>query len=176
MKTLKSKGFTLIELMIVVAIIGILAAIAIPKFGAMQVRARESATMGNLGAIRSAISIHYGDKEYYPGNNPASADTPITDLSPTYLPAVQNAPSLGRIAIPLNQGLSGSGGTCDVTTKMGAGTIYDNVNAETSVVKVTSVTFSAITSATPLVYAKSDGTIAVNDVCKDYTGAAWWTK
>ena len=56
----KSKGFTLIELMIVVAIIGILAAIAIPRFANLIDRAREARTQGNLGAIRSAMSIYYG--------------------------------------------------------------------------------------------------------------------
>ena len=58
----KQKGFTLIELMIVVAIIGILAAVAIPKFADMLEKAREGATKGNVGAIKSAISIYYGDQ------------------------------------------------------------------------------------------------------------------
>ncbi|MBN1823960.1 MAG: prepilin-type N-terminal cleavage/methylation domain-containing protein [Endomicrobiales bacterium] len=59
----KSKGFTLIELMIVVAIIGILSAIAIPKFADLIRKSNEGATKGNLGAIRSAISIYYGEME-----------------------------------------------------------------------------------------------------------------
>ncbi len=57
------RGFTLIELMIVVAIIGILAAIAIPKFASMLEKSREGSTKGNVGAIRSALAIYYGDRE-----------------------------------------------------------------------------------------------------------------
>lgn len=58
-----AKGFTLIELMIVVAIIGILAAIAIPKFADLVTRSKESSVKGSLGSIRSAISIYYSDTE-----------------------------------------------------------------------------------------------------------------
>ena len=61
--TSSKKGFTLIELMIVVAIIGILAAIAIPKFAELIRKSSEGASKGNLGALRSAMSIYYGDME-----------------------------------------------------------------------------------------------------------------
>ena len=53
----------MIELMIVVAIIGILAAIAIPKFAELIRKSGEGASKGNLGSIRSALSIYYGDME-----------------------------------------------------------------------------------------------------------------
>lgn len=59
----REKGFTLIELMIVVAIIGILAAIAIPKFADLIRKSKEGSTKGNLGSIRSALSIYYGENE-----------------------------------------------------------------------------------------------------------------
>ena len=65
----RSGGFTLIELMIVVTIIGILATIAIPKFADLIRKSNEGATKGNLGALRSALSVYYADLE---GQFPAS--------------------------------------------------------------------------------------------------------
>ncbi len=49
--------------MIVVAIIGILAGVSIPKFAQLLERAREGATKSNIGAIRSAVTIYYGRNE-----------------------------------------------------------------------------------------------------------------
>ena len=49
-----SKGFSLVELMIVVAIIGILAAIAIPNFITMQLKAKRSELPGNVDGIKTA--------------------------------------------------------------------------------------------------------------------------
>ena len=62
-KNSREQGFTLIELMIVVAIIGILAALALPKFASLVEKSREAATKGNLNSMQSAISIYYGDTE-----------------------------------------------------------------------------------------------------------------
>jgi prepilin-type N-terminal cleavage/methylation domain-containing protein len=58
-----NRGFTLIELMLVVAILSMLAAIAIPKFANMVIKAKEAAVRGKLGTLRSGVSIYYADNE-----------------------------------------------------------------------------------------------------------------
>jgi prepilin-type N-terminal cleavage/methylation domain-containing protein len=52
-------GFTLIELVIVIVILGILASVAIPKYEDMREQARVATLKGQLGSIRSAIAIQY---------------------------------------------------------------------------------------------------------------------
>ena len=62
------KGFTLIELMIVVAIIGILAAIAIPNFLAYQARAKQSEAKTNLGGIYTSEIGYFGEYNDFQSN------------------------------------------------------------------------------------------------------------
>ena len=62
-----SKGFTLIELMIVVAIIGILAAIAIPNFLKYQCKARQSEAKANLGSLRVSQEAYFAEYDKYVG-------------------------------------------------------------------------------------------------------------
>ena len=61
----KNKGFTLIELMIVVAIIGILAAIAIPNFIRFQARSKQSEAKSNLKSLFTAQKSYYQEKDRY---------------------------------------------------------------------------------------------------------------
>jgi len=60
MKILRNqKGFTLIELVLIIIILGVLAAIAIPKFVSLQADAQAAANVGWIGALRSCLSINF---------------------------------------------------------------------------------------------------------------------
>lgn len=62
------RGFTLLELIIVIAIVGILATIAMPALKDMPRRANEAVLKTNLHTIRDVIDQYYGDKGKYPAS------------------------------------------------------------------------------------------------------------
>ena len=81
-----NKGFTLIELMIVVAIIGILAAIAIPNFLRFQLKSKSSEGKVNIAAIRTAEESYLAEFGVYV----AAAVNPATVPGTTKIPMVVN--------------------------------------------------------------------------------------
>ena len=79
----RSKGFTLIELMVVIVILGILSAVIAPRIPQFVDKAREGRTKGNMATLRSTLNIYYSDNEgVYPVGAPATA------LIPKYLKKV----------------------------------------------------------------------------------------
>lgn len=78
------RGFTLIELMVVVTIVGILAGVAIANVKHAQRKANEAALKYNLHEMRKAIDNFYADKQRYP--------TDLTELTPNYLRDIPKDP------------------------------------------------------------------------------------
>jgi type IV pilus assembly protein PilA len=99
MKTVQ-KGFTLIELMIVVAIIGILAAIAIPAYQDYTIRAQVTEGLNLAGAAKSAIAETFANNGAWPANNAEAGLGTNTDIQGKYVSQVDvGLPAAGQIQI-----------------------------------------------------------------------------
>jgi len=82
------QGFTLIELMIVVAIIGILAAIAIPQYQDYTVRTRVSEAAVLADGSKTAVAEFYNTNSRWPASNPSAGLATATSISGQYVTSV----------------------------------------------------------------------------------------
>jgi type II secretory pathway pseudopilin PulG len=84
-RRIEATGFTLVELLVIVTIIGVLIAIGLPKYTNMVNKAAEGVTRGNLGSLRSALSIYFADNDStrYPTDDLASLTANMK-----YIPAI----------------------------------------------------------------------------------------
>ena len=93
-KMMGEKGFTLVEIMIVVAIIGLLAAIAIPNFMRAREKAQQNACIANLKQMSGAITLWALDE----GAGSTSAVT-MGDLVTAYIKATPACPAGGTYTL-----------------------------------------------------------------------------
>ncbi len=84
----KQQGFTLIELMIVVAIIGILAAIAIPAYQDYTIRAQVSEGLNLAGGAKAAVSEYTMDRGSFPDSNTQAGISDAADIQGKYVGTV----------------------------------------------------------------------------------------
>jgi type IV pilus assembly protein PilA len=93
------KGFTLIELMIVVAIIGILAAIAIPAYQDYTIRAQVTEGLNLAAAAKTAIAESFASNQAWPTDNTSAGLDPVaTHISGKYVQSITVGPG-GQITI-----------------------------------------------------------------------------
>ena len=102
-----SSGFTIIELMIVVTIVGILATLAVPSYHAAIVKAKEGALRQDLFSLRDVIDQHRADKGKYP-------ETLQSLVSAGYLRRIPADPITGTSSSWQEMVDQGEGGMVDV--------------------------------------------------------------
>ncbi|HEZ5207244.1 TPA: pilin [Neisseria meningitidis] len=90
MNTLQ-KGFTLIELMIVIAIVGILAAVALPAYQDYTARAQVSEAILLAEGQKSAVTEYYLNHGEWPGNNTSAGVASASDIKGKYVQSVEVA-------------------------------------------------------------------------------------
>lgn len=118
------KGFTLIELMIVVAIIGILAAIAIPAYQDYTIRAQVTEGVNLMAGAKAAVTETFNDTGAFPATNAAAGLPTATSIRGSYVTQVALATSGVIVATYGNKANSNlTGGTCRVTPANNGGSV-----------------------------------------------------
>lgn len=122
MKKKAQAGFTLIELMIVVAIVGILAAIALPAYQDYTKRAHVTEGLSLAAAAKTAVAEYHASENAFPGNNPDAGLPTKTDITGNAVTSVEVIAG-GVIEVIYNAKVDGTNNSLLLTPTAGNGSV-----------------------------------------------------
>lgn len=109
----RGEGFTIVELLIVIVVIAILAAITIVAYSGIQQRARDSDRTSDIAAIQKALELYRVDNGSFPSvgtdNVGYNLSTLSTALVPTYIASIPNDPNTSLTNYQYVRGTAASG-------------------------------------------------------------------
>jgi len=112
----RGKGFTLIELMIVLAVVALLLSLAVPRYFHSVDKSKENVLLANLATVRDAIDKYYGDNGRYPDSLEQLVDNrylrtmpidPVTTSTATWIIVPPDKPERAGAVFDIHSGATG---------------------------------------------------------------------